>query len=377
MAKKKILIISFSKLDGDPRVYRQIINLSRKYEVTAAGLTNPNIEGVKFIQISIKPKGFIQSSKRAICLKTGKYEEYYRQTFDFQDFLNYTRERAYDLIIANDSDSLQLAFMISDGSNILHDAHEYSPGQQEEDIVWRFFMYKYRDYLCRKYLKKCKKVTTVSEGISNLYFMRYGVKSEVITNATEYIDIEPSAVIPGKIRMIHHGSAHKARKIEKMIELMRFLDERFSLDLMLIPTDKKYYFNLIKMIKSVDNIRFINPVPMKSIVKTINAYDVGIYFFEPVNLNYKYGLPNKIFEFIQARLAVAIGPSLEMVKIVKKYDCGLVASDFQPKSMAKILQSLTDEKLIKFKINSANAAKFFNAEANIVKMEKIIECIIN
>jgi hypothetical protein len=60
-----------------------------------------------------------------------------------------------------------------------------------------------------------------------------------------------------------------------------------------------------------------------------------------MTFNLKYILPNKFFEFIQARLAVAIGPSVEMKRLVKEWDCGIVAANFEAKSMAAEINRLT------------------------------------
>ena len=372
MDKKKILIISFSRLNSDPRVYRQIANLSQDYNVTAAGLTNPDLKEVEFVQISERSKSPAKDMKRALLLKLKKYDEYYRETFEFQALLDRAKSEKYNLIIANDSDSLQLAFMISDGSNVLHDAHEYAPKQQEEDLIWRFFMMRYRDYLCRHYLRRCKAMITVSDGIAQEYERVYGVKPQVITNATEFVDIEPSPIESGHIRLIHHGSAHRARKIEKMIEMMDHLDERFTLDLMLVPSDKKYYEFLKKKSEGMTNVRFRDPVPMKTIVKESNRYDVGIYIFEPTNFNQKYALPNKIFEYVQSRLAIAIGPSPEMQKVIEKYDCGVIADDYTPESMAKKLNQLDETKISYYKSKSSMAAREISSETNISKLLNIV-----
>ena len=44
----------------------------------------------------------------------------------------------------------------------------------------------------------------------------------------------------------------------------------------------------------------------------MNACDVGVFCMPPINVNARYALPNKFFDFVQARLAVAVGPAEEM-----------------------------------------------------------------
>ena len=50
----------------------------------------------------------------------------------------------------------------------------------------------------------------------------------------------------------------------------------------------------------------------------------------PINFNNKLALPNKLFDYVQARLGVLIGPSPEMVHYVEEYDLGEVAARLRP-----------------------------------------------
>jgi alkanesulfonate monooxygenase SsuD/methylene tetrahydromethanopterin reductase-like flavin-dependent oxidoreductase (luciferase family) len=52
-------------------------------------------------------------------------------------------------------------------------------------------------------------------------------------------------------------------------------------------------------------------------------------------------LPNKFFEFIQARLAVAIGPSPEMARLATRHGFGIVARSFEPQELAGCISALS------------------------------------
>jgi hypothetical protein len=98
---------------------------------------------------------------------------------------------------------------------------------------------------------------------------------------------------------------------------------------------------------------------------------------EPTNLNNHFALPNKLFEFIQARLAIAIGPSPEMAKIVQEYQLGIVAQDFKPETMAAALNKMTKESMDAFKLNADKAAKILNAEENMKRLHNEMERLLN
>ena len=108
----------------------------------------------------------------------------------------------------------------------------------------------------------------------------------------------------------------------------------------------------------------------------IRNYDMGIFLLPPVNFNYQNTLPNKLFDFIQARLGIAIGPTPEMAEIVRQYDIGVVGDNFTAQSLAKKLNQLTAIQIAGFKNNTAKAAKELNAETNAVKINKLVENVL-
>ena len=75
-------------------------------------------------------------------------------------------------------------------------------------------------------------------------------------------------------------------------------------------------------------IRILPPVKSDDVVYTINQYDIGVFLIPPVNFNYANTLPNKLFDFIQARLGIAIGPTPEMASIVDRYGNGRDGTGF-------------------------------------------------
>jgi glycosyltransferase involved in cell wall biosynthesis len=163
-----------------------------------------------------------------------------------------------------------------------------------------------------------------------------------------------------------------------MIEMMQQLDERFSLDMyLLVPGfasagTRGYIDKLKTMAANNDRIRILPPVSGNVLVETLNAYDIGVFLLPPVNFNYENTLPNKLFDFIQARLGIAIGPTPEMAEIVRQYNNGVVSEDFTAEALAKKLTTLTPTQIREFKMNSATAAKEINAENNAVILRKLI-----
>lgn len=371
-AAPTILVISFTNLKSDPRVRRQLDALKSHYSILACGTADPELDGVRFLGCAKARRTLPEKLRDAGDLLLRRHESHYWQLPHISEAKGKLADLHFDAVIANDLESLPLALDVAGRASVIFDAHEYAPREVEDRFLWRLFRQRYNIYLCRAYLPRASATITVSQGIADEFERSFGTKPAVIDNAAGYHDLAPHPTDGSAVRMIHHGIAMPSRRLENMIELIGHLDDRFQLDLMLMPTDPAYLRRLEERGRIHRRIRFLQPVPMQELVSVSNAYDVGLYLLEPTSFNMLYALPNKLFEFIQARLAVAIGPSPEMARIVREFECGVVADDFAPVSLARKLNALSAEDLDRMKRGSDAAARVHNAEANAEKLRAIV-----
>jgi len=336
-SQKNILIIKFSTLSRQPRVYRQLIFLKYSYNVFSAGFDRPNslnINGYFNIKIPGSKYGLLDKlcwnlpivNKALVSLRS----------------LN---KQKFDLIIAHDPFTLPISLMLArkNGAKVLLDAHEYTPREYEDIWIHKYCLSYLWNCLCKRYLKRADAIITVCDGLAREYEKNYGVHCEIITNAPFYSDLKPS----------------------------------FHLDLMLIKNSPRYFRKLYDLGKIHPRISFLDPVPMLDIPERTNDYDIGLFLLSPVSFSYRMALPNKLFEYIQARLAVAIWPSPEMAKIVNEYNCGIISEDFTIESMAKKLNSLSTDDIVKYKMNSHIAAGHLCAEKNKDILLNIVEKLLH
>jgi len=361
--------------------------LKDEYEVEVVGTRALGMEDVESHVIGTAPSlsdGQWFSAKlkrivrRNVNLVSGRYEEVNASRLgDTNALAAQLAQKDYDLIVSHDLVLLPFVFQVKGSkTRVMLDAREYYPRHFDDRWLWRKLHRPINEYLCREYLHRCDKVITVSEGLADEYNRVYGIHPEVIMSLPALRNLQPSLTNPGRIRMIHHGAAGRSRKTEIMLEMMDHVDERFTLDLMMVVRDVKYWKKIVSMAKERKNVRIVPPVPMQEIIPRTNQYDIGLFLVPPTNFNLEYTLPNKLFEFIQARLAVAIGPSIEMSRIVREFDCGLISKDFEPRSLANELNQLTVGKIMELKEHAHEAARQLNAEANLKRIREIVHGLI-
>lgn len=397
--KKAILIICNSDLSREPRVIRQIVALKEDYKVCTLGIQSSGIDGVEHINFDDTCKQpdhwhypyFIRKAYSAGLKLYGQFKFFYLDAYFERDYwTKYRREllailakKNFDVIITHHWDTLPLTIALAakGHAKVIFNAHDYYPRQFEKNEAWAKHQQRIVERVMQKYVPKCNLIFSAWTKIHDDFQKFYGIPSIIINNATEYNDLKPQLKDNGdlKIRIIHHGIANSNRKIEKMIEMMSYLNHRFYLDLMVIPSPhEKDYFNMLKEIASTNRrIRFIDPVPTREIAKYINGYDIGLFILPPNGFNPTYTLPNKSFEFIQGRLASLVTPNIEMKALVENYDLGWVSKDFEPSSVASMIANVTTEEINKKKQNAHKYAYELAAESNYKKIKECVQTIIN
>ena len=106
-----------------------------------------------------------------------------------------------------------------------------------------------------------------SAGIAEAYFREFGVRPEVVSNAPPYADLEPTPV-HAPVRVLHHGAALPGRGLEEMVRLADLLDERFTLDFVLVegPGAPGFREELIAQARHNPRVRFPRTVQMRELV---------------------------------------------------------------------------------------------------------------
>ena len=373
----RVLIISFSRIHNDPRVLRQIA-LLEAIQGTHLFLSGLLYQGNhEFIPL-MKRKRTLLERIQLVFLNLFQFnslkERKFLQIVNLKKLEKLILKNDINLIIANDLETWPVAFALKTLNSqikIILDAHEYYPRHFENKFLWKLMHSAYYNYICYKYISKADKLITVSAGIKREYDDKFAVESAIVLNSPEYDEsLNPNLIEDGTVKLIHHGIANSSRKLEKMIWMMDYLEPRFHLNLMLMPTDESYFNKLKKMAKG-KRVTFLDPVPTTEISAFINQFDMGIFLLEPVNFNYANALPNKFFEFIQARLAIVIGPSPEMSEIVLKENNGAVASTYDEKQVSETLNALMMEEIQDMKVQSHKISWKYSNQLNVQIMSDI------
>lgn len=383
MPRERLLIMSFSVLTSDPRVLRQIEMFKDDYDLVTVGYGSAPAGVLEHVEVPAHLDSLRPNFRYLMALYAAR--RYYRAYFGARRtrfVLDQVAPGSVDVILANDVNAVPLAFALKPRRGIHADLHEYAPRQREDERWWRTLVGPFQSWMVRQYVTKADSVTTVSPGLAAQYAAEYGVTAKVVPNASPFRgDIQPSAV-DSPVRLVHMGSAVRGRGIAEMVSAV--IDAAgtspgsLSLDLFLKGGDASYHRELDALVSAHpgSGVRICDPVPFAQIVPTLAGYDVGLIIYPPTNFNIIHALPNKLFEYVQARLGVIVGPGVDMREIVEENGIGTAVDDATAERIRTALLSVDAEQIAAWKAAADARAESLSAEVTSEPWREAIAVIV-
>ena len=260
-----------------------------------------------------------------------------------------------DILLSNDLDSLFANYAISvlQNKKLVYDSHELFP--EIPELVHRPFVKKFWTSLEKLVLPKLKNTYTVCKSIADYYNERYATNFKIVRNLPTLKKVEVGKLpfsTDGKKIIIYQGALNIGRGLELMIDAMEYLENY----LLIIAGNGDIYTDLKERSKNKsvqDKVHFLGKLLPSELQKITPLADIGLSLEEDLGLNYRYALPNKIFDYIQAEIPILVSDLAEMKQIVTKYKVGEIIQLRTPKALAaqiqKILKNEYSESILKAK----------------------------
>jgi len=283
------------------------------------------------------------------------------------------------LLVANDLDTLLPNFLVHKLKRIplVYDSHELFT--ETPEVIHRPFVKGVWERIERWIFPKLKDVFTVSESIAAIFRDKYKVNVRVVRNVpiTKICSHKKSREelhLPAdkKILILQGSGINIQRGAEELIHAMTKLNGF----LLLVIGDGDVIATLKTMVKTFaleKSVWFYPRLPVNELYQFTRNADLGLTLDKNTNLNYRYSLPNKLFDYIHAGIPVLASSLTEVRKIVEKYNIGRVLNNHEPEYLAEqIILALSDgDQVSEWKEN----CKFAALELCWEKEEEIISAV--
>ncbi len=270
--------------------------------------------------------------------------------FNFRLFLYLVSRRSPQVFVSNDLDTLPANFLASRIRRrpLVYDSHEYFTevpelaGRERVRRIWLAL----EEFL----FPHVNAAYSVSEPIARAYSEKYGIKVELIRNFPLRKQDMSRSEFPfnpeGKKVIIYQGAVNVGRGLELLIDAVEGMEDV----MLLIAGDGDIRVQLEKDTESRGlgkKVVFMGKIPFEKLHSLTCRADAGVSIEEDRGLNYRYAMPNKLFDYIQAGIPVLVSDLPEMKKIVESYNIGLILTDRDPASVRIALQSLLFEETLR------------------------------
>ena len=248
-----------------------------------------------------------------------------------------------DVLLANDLDTLLPNYLISklQIKKLVYDSHELF--SEIPELVNKPFTKKVWRSLERLVLPNLKNTYTVSNSIADYYDKKYQTKFKVIRNLPLMIRTISKGNFSfdhkGEKIILYQGALNIGRGLELIINTMPFISNCILVIIGngdIIKNLKSY----VKNINLVKKVRFLESLTPNELQKITPLANIGISIEEDLGLNYRFSLPNKIFDYINAEVPILVSNLPEMRKIIDTHKVGEIVKDRSPQKLALQIKEL-------------------------------------
>jgi glycosyltransferase involved in cell wall biosynthesis len=364
---KTIFITVTNDLETDQRMHKTALTLSRNgFKVRLVGRrlktssTFTRSYAIKRFRFLIN-KGF------------GFYACYNLRLFFYLLF------RKWDVVLACDMDTLPAGFLAARmrKKKVVFDSHELFsevPELLERPFVkkvWR----KLEDFL----IPRLRYAYTVSRSIADYYESHYGTSFSVVRNVPAAKKASPLMPVNVTKRpfILYQGALNPHRGIEKIMAAMKFLPQ---LDLV-IAGSGPLEDDLQTKRSAIDckgNIHFTGHLDFDKLAGLTSRAWLGVSLEADKGMNYRFALPNKLFDYMHAGVPVLVSDLPEMRRFINDTGIGWsVSPDVSPENLSDTINELWNDTAAyqQMKKQTFLAAKKYTWEKESLKQLEIFRSV--
>lgn len=250
------------------------------------------------------------------------------------------------LLVSNDLDTLPANFMAHKFKSVpvIYDSHEYYT--ETPELVNRRVVQGIWERIEGLIFPKLNDIITVNDSIAHLYEQKYGKKVHVVRNIpsgkaskTRVSRQELGLPEDKKIVILQGAGLNIQRGAEEAIAAMKYLEHT-----VLLIAGSGDVIETLKSISTqpgiINKVIFKDKMPYHQLMSYTANADLGLTLDKDTNLNYRYSLPNKLFDYIHARIPILASDLPQIARIVRKYNIGRITDSHHPEKLALLMEEM-------------------------------------
>jgi len=321
---------SYRWVRGILRRYSQSPEARRQpsYLVLAARLLLPLLQGYRWLAMAFRQ--FLRAAHPPVDF-----------VFGLKAFRKVSRHPA-EIYLAHDSYPLISAYVFSrkHDARLIYDAVEFNPDRNVARGHISGMLSSFQQKFEAKIVRKADAVLTVGDSIAELISTHCEIpQPTVVRHCPEYTPgVEPRPILDprGRKVIVYAGSITSNNGLEQLIQAMQYLDDAVAVIMGPISelAYEKHLRRLVGELGVRNKVHLARPVERHEVVSFVSSADVGVIPIQKNCLNHVHISPNKLYEYIAARIPVATGDFPTITPLVKTFGIGEIFDETSPESIA-------------------------------------------
>lgn len=380
----RICLLSQSWIADDPRVRRQGDALAAAgHDVRGIGFPGARSEPPEW-EVAEVPQGNSTKARKlwrafaiTILSRAGLSQQVYWAQSLHRRFLAAAIAWPADLYLANDWRVLPIAAKAATAvsGRYAYDSHEYGVAEGAYRWRWRVVFPRYVRAIEARHIAGAAFCSAVGPGIAKAIRGDYRLATPpIVIRNVPRLEVPPPRPSRPPYTVLYHGLFQPIRGLEPLIRSVS--DWRDDLRLALRGAGPASYERTLRELAAGspahDRIVFYPPAPMLDLVRLASEADIGILTLPGIGVQERFALPNKLFEYVMAGLAVCVTDLPDMASVVLHHDIGRLLSDLSPQGIALAVNEFDGPTIDRFRRNARMAALELNWERESLRLVEAV-----
>jgi glycosyltransferase involved in cell wall biosynthesis len=283
---------------------------------------------------------------------------------------------APEIVLANDWQTLPVALVQKRrNATVIYDSHELATAEFAGRAGWRLAARAHVAAVESRCIVEADAVMTVSQTLADRLAALYKLSAPplVVRNRPPAAAERPRRT-GDSVAVLYLGLIAPGRCLEELIASVAQWPPQMHLVIQ-GPDAAGFRARLeaLAIALAPGRVAFRDPVSPQRTVEAASQADVGV-FFVPVEGQSAVMLPNKIFEYMAAGLAIVSIDLPEIRSAVERTGAGLLIADATPTAIATVLGSLSREAIDRMKMGSLEAWRA-DAGSDITRFLRLVRTL--
>jgi len=379
----KVCDVVLNSIWYDPRVRKQIAEYNAQgVEVVAVGMKCYRYDSDRVAQIPCKTciteiDGRYDGKQKSILKKLK------REKLRHEAVRDAIISENPDVIHANDLNALIPAYAAKKklGCKLVYDSHEINV---ENYTGKRSYLATVMRLIEKHIVKRVDLMVCVSNAAAEYFEKEYKIKKPmVVTNCSlkkECVALDGIEKNQG-FEILNHGQFYKGRGYDIMAKACSLLRDYPDIHPCVrgFGVMEEELHQIVDETESKDQFRFYPPVRVEELIPMAAHSHVGVAITEPICLNFKLSVSNKLFEYASAGLPIIMSDIPEHRYLNEKYEFGVIISENTPEAFAEAAIKLYTDKEFYNKCveNAKEMSDEINWENEFVRLVELESELLN